>query len=63
MRNIKLTETEWKYICAALGYGSMDLADSWEDAGIKLWTKEWQRKNELLKRAEHKVATAKREVA
>ena len=63
MRNIKLTETEWKYICDALGYGSTDLADSWEDEGIKYGTKEWDRKNELLKKAERQIFWALREVS
>jgi len=66
MRNIKLTESEWKYLCDALGYGGIDLSDSWADTfpkhrGVKFGTKEWNRKNELLKRAEYKFFTAKRE--
>ncbi len=59
MRNIKLTESEWKYLCDALGYGSIDLTDSWD----KFNWKEWSRKNDLLKRAEYKFFTAKKEVS
>ena len=62
MRNIKLTETEWKYIKDALVHAG-DFIDSWEDNGIKFPSKEFDRKNELLKRAEYKIFTAKREVA
>ena len=62
MRNIKLTETEWKYIKDALVHAG-DFIDSWEDDGIKFPSKEFDRKNELLKRAEYKIFTAKREVA
>ena len=61
MRNIKLTETEWKYIKDALVHAG-DFIDSWEDNGIKFPSKEFDRKNELLKRAEYKIFTAKREV-
>ena len=68
MRNIKLTESEWKYLCESIGYGSIDLTDSWSDTcnvnrAVKIGTKEWDRKNELLKRAEYKFFTAKKEVA
>ena len=68
MRNIKLTESEWQYICDALGYGAIDLTDSWGDdftgnKKVKYGTKEWTRKNDLLKRAERKIFNAKKEVA
>ena len=68
MRNIKLTESEWKYICDALSYGGIDLTDSWEydftgHKNAKYGTKEWTRKNNLLKRAERKIFGAKKEVA
>jgi hypothetical protein len=56
MRNIKLTETEWKYICDALVHAN-DFVDSWE---ADKFTREWYRKIAILKRAEHKVFTAKR---
>tara|TARA_R100001594_G_C4040095_1_gene263021 strand:+ start:1466 stop:1651 length:186 start_codon:yes stop_codon:yes gene_type:complete len=61
MRNIKLTESEWKYLCDALLCS--DFPDSWPNEGIKFGTKEWDRKNELLKRAEYKFVNAKKEVA
>ena len=60
MRNIKLTETEWKYIKDALYYGSLELSDSWFPPYP---SKEWLRKNTILKRAEYKFVTAKKEVA
>ena len=67
MRNIKLTEAEWKLICDSLSFGSTDLVDSWGDnfggLGLKSGTKEWSRKNDLLKRAERKIFCAEREVA
>ena len=68
MRHIKLTESEWRYICDARGYGEIDLTDSWEDdftghKKAKYGTKEWTRKNNLLKRAERKIFGAKKEVA
>jgi len=57
MRTIKLTETEWKYINEALIHAG-DFVDSWEP---DKFSREWNRKIAILKRAEHKVATAKRE--
>ena len=57
MRNIKLTETEWKYINDALIHAG-DFVDSWE---ADKFSREWNRKIAILKRAEHKIATAKRE--
>lgn len=61
MRNIKLTETEWRYIKDALIHAG-DFVDSWGDDGIKFPSKEFDRKNGILKRAEYKIFTAKREV-
>jgi len=60
MRNIKLTEAEWRYICDALYYGTGDLSDSWVP---KYPTKSWLQKSALLKRAERKIYNAKKEVA
>jgi len=68
MRNIKLTEAEWRYICEVLGFydnpkfykEEIDLADSRQP---KYPTKLWLRKNALLKRAQRKIYNAKREVA
>jgi len=62
MRNIKLTETEWKYIMGALVHAG-DFIDSWEDNGVRFPSKEFDRKNGILKRAEYKIFAAKREVA
>jgi len=57
MRNIKLTECEWRYICDALIHAG-DFVDSWE---ADFSSREWDRKIAILKRAEYKIATAKRE--
>ncbi len=61
MRNIKLTESEWRYIKGALIH-SGDFVDSWED-DVKIFSKEWDRKNKLFKRAQSKIFNAKKEVA
>ena len=61
MRNIKLTEAEWRYIKGALIH-SGDFVDSWEDK-VKFLSKEWDRKNELFQRAQSKIFNAKKEVA
>ena len=55
MRNIKLTECEWKYLNDALTH-SGDFTDSWDVS-----TTEWKRKNKILRRTEYKIATAKKE--
>ena len=60
MRNIKLTEAEWRYICDTLYYGTGDLSDSWYPAYP---SKSWLRKSALLKRAQRKIYNSKREVA
>ncbi len=61
MRNIKLTETEWKYINDALGFGTISLCDSWEIDGVKFSHKEFDRRLKILQRADYKIATAKKD--
>ena len=60
MRIIKLSETEWKYIKDALVHAG-DFIDSWGDDGVKFPSKEFDRKIGILKRAEYKIWTAKKE--
>lgn len=60
MRNIKLTETEWKYICDALLH-SGDLVDTWVKGDDGYGAQELKRKIAILNRAEHKVFITKRE--
>ena len=62
MRNIKLTEAEWKYICDALIHTG-DFVDSWEEEGVKYPTKAWHRRSAILKSAERKIYVAKKEAA
>ena len=57
MRNIKLTETEWRYIKDAL-ISSGDLYDVWNSEYSR---PELDRKCRILKRAEGKIFSAKKE--
>ena len=58
MRNIKLTETEWRYIKDAL-ISSGDLYDVWTSEYSR---PELDRKCRILNRAEGKIFSAKKEV-
>ena len=57
MRNIKLTETEFRYLKDCLCDGDIGLFDTWD---AQYPESEANRRSEILKKALHKFYTTKR---
>ena len=58
MRNIKLTETEFRYLKDCLSDGDIAMFDSWNDQYPE---SEANRRSEILKKALYKFCTTKKQ--